>query len=163
MSCNHFREQLVDVASGVTGSPELESHLQTCADCKQVLAGLRQTMALMDEWQTPEPSPYFDVRMQARLREEQGPSGKSWLEWFRKPILVGAATLLIAVTVGIIHGEHSLKSNTVTTAQTQVQPGISAPKGTAVGDLQYLDKNSDLLSDFEPLDTLDSEPGPDVN
>ena len=27
-------------------------------------------MALLDEWQAPEPSPYFDVRLQARLREE---------------------------------------------------------------------------------------------
>ena len=27
-------------------------------------------MALLDEWQVPEPSPYFDVRLHARLREE---------------------------------------------------------------------------------------------
>ena len=28
-------------------------------------------MALLDEWQAPEPSPYFDVRLNARLREER--------------------------------------------------------------------------------------------
>ena len=101
MNCNHFREQLVDMASGAPASAEVEAHLQTCADCKQVLVGLRQTMALMDEWQTPEPSPYFDVRMQARLREEQSRGGRSWLEWFRKPALVGAAVLLIAAGIGL--------------------------------------------------------------
>lgn len=160
MSCNQIREQLVDVASGAPASPEVASHVESCAECNKVLVGLRQTMALMDEWQTPEPSPYFDVRMQARLREEQGRSSRSWLDWFRKPVLAGAAALLIAAAIGMVQAEHSLRNSGTTTAQTQK---ISAPKGTAVGDLQYLDKNSDLLSDFEALDTLDSEPGPDVN
>jgi len=33
-------------------------------------------------------------------------------------------------------------------------PGVVAAKGTPVGDLQYLDKNHDLLADFEMLDGL---------
>ena len=38
--------------------------------CAEKLKAMRATMALLDEWQVPEPSPYFDVRLQARLREE---------------------------------------------------------------------------------------------
>ena len=162
MNCNHIREQLVDVAGGTPLTPDLESHLQGCADCTQVLAGLRQTMALLDEWQTPEPSPYFDVRLQARLREEQSRT-RSWLEWFRRPALAAMATLLVGAAVMLFQAGPSLRNNAVTDAQMQVQQKVLAQKGTAVGDLQYLDKNSDLLSDFEALDTLDSEPTPDVN
>lgn len=159
MNCNHIREQLVDVAGGTPATLELESHLQGCADCTQVLVGLRQTMALLDEWQTPEPSPYFDVRLQARLREEQTRT-RSWREWFRRPALAAVATLLVGVALVLFQAGPSLKDNAVAPTQTQ---RLSAQKGTAVGDLQYLDKNSDLLSDFEALDTLDSEPTPDAN
>jgi hypothetical protein len=163
MNCDHLREQLIDVASGCPASPELESHLKACADCEQVLVGLRQTMALLDEWQTPEPTPYFDVRMQARLREEQARGSRSWLEWFRRPVLAGAAVLLVAAGVGLYQAGPSSKDGGLNTAQTQSQPKVMAQTGTAVADLQYLDKNSDLLSDFEALDALDSEPTPDVN
>ena len=34
---------------------------------------------------------------------------------------------------------------------------VSAPTGSAVGDLQYLDKNSDLLQNFDALDAMDGD------
>ena len=34
-----------------------------------------------------EPSPYFDVRLQARLREEMAKPQAGWLHWFRRPVL----------------------------------------------------------------------------
>ena len=34
---------------------------------------------------------------------------------------------------------------------------VSAPTGTAVSDLQYLDKNSDLLQNFDALDDIDGD------
>ena len=57
-------------------------------------------MELLDEWQAPEPSPYFDTRLQARLREEMAkPATVGWLQWVRKPAL--ALSLGIAMIVGI--------------------------------------------------------------
>jgi len=47
-------------------------------------------MALLDEWQAPEPSPVFDTRLQARLREEQSRQPASWWAWIRRPALAGA-------------------------------------------------------------------------
>ena len=32
---------------------------------------MRATMALLDTWKAPEPSPYFMTRLGARLREER--------------------------------------------------------------------------------------------
>jgi len=40
-------------------------------------------MNLLDEWKVPEPSPYWEVRMQARLREEQQKAASGWLQWLR--------------------------------------------------------------------------------
>ena len=60
-----------DLAAGLISiTPEIKAHLDSCAECAGKLEAFRQTMSLLDEWQAPEPSPYFDVRLNARLREE---------------------------------------------------------------------------------------------
>jgi len=71
MKCQEIRELMPDLAAGLgAATAETEQHLRACAECTGTLQELRQTMALLDEWQAPEPSPYFDVRLGARLREE---------------------------------------------------------------------------------------------
>ena len=71
MKCNEIRELLPDLAAGLaTADSEVNLHLRTCTGCAGTLEEFRKTMALLDEWQSPEPSPYFDTRLQARLREE---------------------------------------------------------------------------------------------
>jgi anti-sigma factor RsiW len=160
MSCNELRDQLVDVACGTHASAEVSKHVESCAACATTLSELRKTMALLDEWQVPEPTPYFDVRLQARLREEQQKAHASWLDWFRKPVLGAAAALLIAAAVGLMQTHDA--GNVV---QKGVQPQYVA--GTAAGDLQFLDKNSDVLQDFDALDSLDTaanvDNGPTAN
>lgn len=162
MNCNHLREQLVDLATGTPASAELEQHLHSCSECAEVLAGLRQTLSLMDDWQAPEPSAYFDVRMQARLREEKSRS-HSFFEWLRKPALGLAAAVLFVAGIGLFQYGDSLKSNNVPNAAQNGGQKIVATTGTAVADLQYLDKNSDLLTDFDALDALDTSSNSDVN
>ena len=71
MKCNETREMMPDLAAGLAAvTPEVKAHLDSCAECAGKLEAFRQTMSLLDEWQAPEPSPYFDVRLRARLREE---------------------------------------------------------------------------------------------
>ncbi len=158
MSCNGLRDQLVDVACGTQASAELSKHLESCPACGTTLNELRRTMALLDEWQAPEPTPYFDVRLQARLREEQQKAHASWLDWFRKPALGAAAALLIAAALGLMQ-THDAGQIVHKNGQSQYLAG------TATGDLQFLDKNSDVLQDFDALDALDTaiDNGPATN
>src|SRR5579864_1140002 len=94
MNCNEIRERMPDVAAGLTDfTAEEGKHLENCEACSVKLQEFRQTMALLDEWQAPEPSPYFDVRLQARLREEMAQPQANWLQWLRRPILAAALTL----------------------------------------------------------------------
>ena len=157
MSCNELRDQLVDVACGTEASADVSKHVESCAACATTLNELRQTMALLDEWQVPEPSPYFDVRLQARLREEQQKAHASWFDWFRKPALGMAAALLIAAAVGLM--SHDTGNKPGPNSSTQYVAG------TASGDLQFLDKNADLVQDFDALDALDTtvDNGPAAN
>jgi predicted anti-sigma-YlaC factor YlaD len=147
MKCQEICERMPDLATGFdAATPEVSEHLKTCAVCAGKLEEFRRTMALLDEWQAPEPSPYFDVRIMARVREERAkPSG--WLAWLRRPALAVSLAMLMVASVTLIR--YDVGNRAVT------ESGMAwAPPGTAVGDLQSLDKNSDLYSDFELLDDL---------
>jgi len=148
MKCNEILELMPDLAAGLSAAtPELQNHLQTCKGCEAKLDEFRQTMALLDEWQAPEPSPYFDTRLQARLREEAAKPALGWLHWIRRPALAGAFALMLVLGVSILQrGGDPGSRNKVAT--------VAATPGTAVGDLQALDKNDDLYSNFDVLDDL---------
>lgn len=144
MKCNEIREMLPDLAAGFTAPGiELNDHLRSCAECAGTLSEFRKTMALLDEWQTPEPSPYFDTRLQARLREEAAKQPVSWLAWLRRPVL--AASMAIALIAGTtLFIEHKGVGNGPVAVAGPLTPG------TAVSDLQVLDVNHDVLSDSDP-------------
>jgi len=110
-------------------------------------------MALLDEWQAPEPSSYFDVRLQARLREEIAKPQASWLAWLRRPVLAAALTVLIGVGGGLFFLENSGFYNSGG-EMAEIGSQVQAEPGTAVSDLQALEKNHDLYSNFELLDDL---------
>lgn len=152
MKCHDIRELLPDVAAGFgTATPEVDQHLKSCVECATRLAEFRQTMALLDEWKTPEPSPYFDVRLRARLREEAART-MVWWQWIRKPALAVslAALMVISITLvrtGVVHQQPPEEAAFLETAEP----------GTAVGDLLALDKNNELYSDFDLLDELQAK------
>ena len=137
MKCTEIRELLPDLAAGVTApAGEVNEHVRSCAECAGMLDEFRKTMVLLDEWQAPEPSRYFDVRLRARLRADAAKQPTGWLVWLRKPAL--AVSLAVAMVAGV-------------TLWMQRKPGPLGPTqpGTAVSDLQTLDKDLDMFSDSD--------------
>lgn len=154
MECKHVREYLFDLEAGQAPAA-VEAHVRSCAGCAAELASLRKTMSLLDGWSVPEPTPYFDTRLRARLREQaKAPVG--WWAAVRRPAMALAFTLMIAVGVTIRSGgplvdNHGNKAT------------ISAQPGTAVGDLQALDKDHDLLANIELLDEVSQDGADQMN
>ncbi len=149
MNCKQFHEHVLDLAGADPGPGELQDHLRTCNACATQVIALRKTMSLLDEWTGPsDTSPYFMTRLRARLDEEHARPA-SWLNWFRKPALAISVMVLMVASVSLFQGSWRVReSSDVRTAH------FSAKPGTAIGDLQYLDKNHELLADFELLDDL---------
>ncbi len=151
MTCQEICEGMLDVVAGLgEATAEQKKHLEGCDACAARVEQLRRSMALLEEWRTPEPSPYFDVRLQARLREEMAKPQAGWLQWFRRPVLAGGLMLLLGIGVGSFFARgggiyHAGGNDRIV---QQLQPG------TAVSDLQALDRNHELYSDFELLDEL---------
>ena len=148
MKCGSLRDELMEIVLNGSdlATPAMQEHLAACPACAAEIASFRQTMELLDEWQTPDPSPYFSARLRARMRDEQATQTAGWLAWLRRPAIMTAAAALMAVGVGLLEGAHWKADH------QQVATTVSA-----VGDLQYLDSNADLFSDFDALDDAQTE------
>jgi anti-sigma factor RsiW len=156
MKCRNIREQMMEaVLSGPELlTPAVEEHLASCSVCAEEVRSLREAMSLLDEWQAPEPSPYFSARVRARVRDERGHQSVGWLAWMRRPAVMTAAAGLLAVGVGLLEGAHWKETHRQTLAGRNVPVVATA---SAVTDLQYLDNNADLFSDFDALDDTQNE------
>jgi len=151
MKCENLREELMEaVVNGPeTASPELREHLRNCAACAEELSAFQRTMALLDEWQAPEPSPYFGPRVRARVRELASLQPAGWLAWLRRPIVAAAAMVLIGIGVSVLEVGNMPDRNTVATKDSGIRVNNA---GNGVSDLQYLDKNAELFAEFDALD-----------
>src|ERR1700723_866550 len=138
MKCEEIKEVMPDLASGLMEvTPEINDHLAGCGACAGKMKEFQQTMALLDEWKAPEPSPYFDVRLRARLREEAARQPVGWWQWIRKPALVGALAVIMVMSLTLFRTD---AGRNFTPEASRV---VVAAPGTAVGDLQALDKNGE--------------------
>jgi len=114
---------------------------------------MQEMMALLEEWQIPEPSPWFDARMMARFREEQARPPEGIFARLRdrflfgnpigyKPMLAGTmALVLMAGGGGYLELLHMEKAHPAKTSAT-------------VQDLQILDNNDQAIQQMDQL--LDS-------
>jgi anti-sigma factor RsiW len=152
--CKHVRENLMDALAEEQTAPEVLAHLRQCGDCAAELEAVRKTMALLDEWKAPEPSPYFLTRVQAHVRDEQrkAPAHAGALAWFRKPVL--AATFAAVLAAGGVVLRLSVFQSNDNAAPPQT--------GTAVADVEQLDKNNDLYINTDLIDELSGAPSDDV-
>lgn len=150
MNCNEVRENLIellaeDPAQGALAGSAVAVHVRECTDCTRELESLRKTMALLDEWEAPEPSPYFLTRLRANVREERekAPTHSGIFNWFRKPAMaLSAATLLAAG--GAIY--------TVIRQAEPPNPEVVAQQ--AVPDVESLERNHDVLVNTDLIDVL---------
>jgi hypothetical protein len=135
-------ELLLDPAAS-SNDAALE-HLKSCPVCDQEFQSLKATFALLDSWDAPEPSPYFDQKLAVRLREEQMLPPAGWFERLRsrllfntgrqfRPALAGALALVLLAAGGTFADLSGFSHP----AKAQVS--------ATVNDLQILDNNDQAL------------------
>ncbi|MGZ4788454.1 MAG: anti-sigma factor family protein [Terriglobales bacterium] len=155
MQCTEYREQLFDVVTG-EATPDVTAHFASCRDCAMELESMRKTMALLDEWQAPEDtSPYFMTRVMARVREESANSAPAsgWLNWFRRPAFALSMAAVLVAGIALFR-----------TGDVNPPPTKADVHSCAVTDLQFLEKNEDVLQNLEVLDDIqDGSPSATAN
>ena len=154
MICRNVKSKMPDLLLDPTSvSADARAHVESCAECARELHELEATMALMDAWDAPELSPYFDGRMGAMLREEQRNPPASWLERMRarlmfgdkmnlRPMAAAALALMIAVGGGMygVFTDHA--------------PQTPPQQSQVIRDLQSLDENAQV---FQQLNSMDEQ------
>jgi hypothetical protein len=151
MNCKDVKENLIDLLAEGPADAAVAVHVKECMACAQELESLRKTMALLDEWEPVEASPYFLTRLQAHVREERSKAPAGWLAWLRRPVM---AVSLAAVLAG---GAVFYRINVV-------PPSLGVPAtGSAVGDLEALERNHDLYVNSDLIDEMTGGPSSDVS
>lgn len=122
-----------------------KDHFQACESCAIEAKELSSLLKLLDEWQAPEPSPYFDTRLRARLRAESEDSKPLW-EVVRS-LGLGWRFALASLLAGFLIVFGFFSAGPTRPVSTTFASGPSA-----VADLQILDRDADLLSELNSLD-----------
>ncbi len=157
MICREVKTNLPDLLLAPKSvSAEVRAHVDGCAECGKELKELEATMALMDAWEAPEVTPYFDTRMAGLLREEQQTAPAGWLERMRarllfgnhvsmRPLMAAAMALVVAAGVGTYAGFGGFSP--------QKAP-VTVQASPVIKDLQSLDENAQV---FQQLSTMDQQ------
>jgi len=153
--CDEMGLKLADLLLDPESVPAtVVAHVEKCDACRGEMAELRATMALMDEWEGPEPSPYFVSKLNARFREEREAAPAGWLERLRARLAYGPRAHMrpvaaMALTIVLLLGGGAYLG--ITNWEQPLQaPGQDA---AVVHDLQLLDSNADLLDQMEAVTT----------
>jgi anti-sigma factor RsiW len=150
MNCNDVRENLIEMVTDGPADPQVTAHVKQCSACAEELDSMRKTMALMDEWEAPEPSPYFLTRLRAHVKEEREKAPASMFGWLRRPVLAASLATVLAAG-GVVYR-----------LSVGTPPAPSPDAGTAVADIESLDKNHDLIIDTDLVNELTGAPSDDV-
>lgn len=161
IDCNTVHAQLEDLfLEPEAVSAEVRSHAASCPACSVELAALKGTLELLDNWQAPEPNPYFLTRMEARLREERAAEPAGWFARLRARFgsdwgggLQSHTRPLAAMTLTVV----LLLGGGAYLDLTDWNHAPQPDKSTAVvSDLENMDSNAQLLDRLESLSNEDA-------
>ena len=158
MNCTGMDEKLADMLFDPKAAPaKVQTHVAECEHCQAELAELKATMAMLDSWEAPEPSPYFLSKLDARMREEREAAPAGWFAGriarmravfaygsgnHTRPLAAMALTLLLFIGGGAYLSVADLNHPAQPTSTTDT---------AVVHDLQMLDNNAQLLDQLESI------------
>ena len=159
--CTGMESKLADLLLDPERVPaKVQAHVDGCESCREELGELRATMALLDTWESPEPSLYFLSKLDARMREERATAPAGWLERMRARLTYGPsmhvrplAAMALAVVL-LVGGGTYLGVTDVDQPST-----TPTPQAAVVHDLQTLDSNAQLLDQLEAMSATNNENG----
>jgi len=151
MNCKEVRENLIVLLAEGHTDPAVSTHVRECSACAQEMESFRKTMALMDEWEAPEPSPYFLTRLRAHVKDEKekAPVRTGVFSWLRRPVM--AVSMVAVLAAGALIYRFSLP------------PEVQRPEpGTPVADVEALERNHDVLMTTDLIEEMTGGPSDDV-
>lgn len=134
----------------------VRAHVDGCPDCSRELQALESTMQALDAWEDVAPSPFFDARMAAKLREAraQGPAG--FFERLRARLLFNSNMQLRPLAAGALAVALLIGGGTYAGMRGMHPASPEAASSATVRDLQSLEENAQV---FQEMSSLDDDSG----
>jgi anti-sigma factor RsiW len=164
MKCRELEQTAIAYLDGKLPLSErgaVEEHLAACSACRERVQDFSSVMGMLGEWPDIQPSPFFQTRLAARLKEE--PARQSW--WVRlweaapahraaRPVF--AIALAVVLAIGAVLIEYSpgpLESNESTGTPELAVMAASRDELPLYQDLPLLE-DYEVLQNFEVLQAL---------
>jgi anti-sigma factor RsiW len=169
MECNRDRETIaafVDGELGPAALAELESHLETCAGCRELVAAERRLGELFSALAPVTPSGDFEARFWARIAREReaatGGIGARLARLFsvRRALVFGAVTAVaLVLALNLSRSPSEVTPSAGPTASAKPDPDVRIVKSEK--DFELLqDPDMDAITEVDVLeDWDDASPG----
>ena len=153
MTCPEMSKNMVELLMESRPlTDEARKHIAECAGCSDEMAAMEKTWKLLDEWQAPEPSGFFDAKLYARLRTEQTTAPASFFERAKAWLLYSSNLQMRQLGAGALAAVLVICGGTFALLDHQQAP--LAQTSATVSDLQSYDGNAQL---FQQLNALDGD------
>jgi hypothetical protein len=154
MNCPEMNRNLADLfLESRPLSDEARKHIAECAGCANEMAAMEKTWKLLDQWQAPEPSTFFDAKLYARLRAEQTTAPASFFERAKAWLLYTSNLQMRQIGAGALATVLVVGGGTFALVGSQQEAPVPQASAT-VRDLQSYDGNAQL---FQQLNALDGD------
>jgi anti-sigma factor RsiW len=157
MNCNQMEDVLLDYAAGRLAGADrasAEQHLTVCPGCRERAAGFRAVAQVLEDWDTPQISPWFNARLRQRIARIEADEALGWnwrqaFGWLTRPVT--AAAFAAVLMVGSLAVWTSRPS---TVPQIAAKPVVQDQQKAQVDELLPVVEDFDMLADFEVIQDM---------
>jgi hypothetical protein len=159
MNCSQMESMLLDYAAGRLAGADrasAENHLTFCQGCRERAEGFRAVARVLEDWDTPQISPWFNARLRQRIAAEEA-LGWNWrraLGWLAQPVTAAAFIAVLMVgSLAVWTSRPSERPALQLAARPAMSPDQQKPQ---VDELLPVVEDFDMLADFEVIQDLKS-------
>jgi len=158
MNCKQIESVLLDYTAGrLSGADRAsaEQHFAECPGCRRRAAGFRAVAQVLEDWDTPPLSPWFNARLRQRIAAEEA-LGWNWqrvLGWLAHPAAAAAfAGVLMVGSLAVWSARPSVHPAPPVAAKPAVQQ-----QKPQVDELMPVVEDFDMLADFEVIQDMKTD------
>jgi anti-sigma factor RsiW len=158
MNCNQIESVLLDYTAGRLAGADrasAERHLAACPGCRERSQGFRAVAQVLEDWDTPPISPWFNARLRQRIAAEEA-LGWNWQRafgWLAHP--AGAAAFAGVLMVGSL-AVWTARPSVQSAPQVAVKPMVQDQQKPQVDEIMPVVEDFDMLADFEVIQDMKS-------
>ena len=145
----------------------MRQHVASCDECALAAEGYRRLDSALDDWNTAEPSPWFDAKVRARVATSENQNSGFFGFGKGRTLVAGVAAVVLILVAAVVfnrpkvaeinHPVSTHQQSVAASALPQVSEKTEALKKPLPPEEQLkMDENLSLLEDYEVVANFDA-------